>query len=143
MKVETSIVINRPVEAVWTYMTDFANVSVINPSAIEQRLTSEGPLQKGSTYVFVAQFLGRRFETNAELTEFEPNRKWAYKSTSRPASAGSYTLKPVAGGTKLTLSGETEIGGFFKLVEPMMAGMVKRNLETGLAKAKAVLEAQS
>ena len=77
------------------------------------------------------------------VTEFEPNRKWAYKTTSGPfASAGSYSVEPVEGGTKLTLSGEAEVGGFFKLAEPVMAGMMKRTFETGLANVKDVLEAQ-
>ena len=144
MKFESSIVINRPVEAVWAYVSDYANASVINPGTIEQRLTSEGPLQKGSTHLWVGQFLGRRIEANAVVTEFEPNRKWAYKTTSGPfASAGSYSVEPVEGGTKLTLSGEAEVGGFFKLAEPVMAGMMKRTFETGLANVKDVLEAQS
>jgi hypothetical protein len=87
VQVDASIVINRPVEAVWAYTTDFANATVINPAAREQRLTSEGPPRKGSTYVWIGELWGRRFES-------------------------------------------------------LIARTVRRNLDTGLANAKAALEAQ-
>ena len=58
------------------------------------------------------------------------------------ASSGSCTLEPVEGGTRLTMSGETEVGGFGRLLWPLMGGMARRNLATGLAKVKRVLEAQ-
>ncbi|MGZ8722730.1 MAG: SRPBCC family protein [Aeromicrobium sp.] len=143
MKVDASIVIHRPVEAVWVYMTDFANATVINPAAREQRLTSAGPLQKGSTYVWIGELWGRRFESNAELTEFELNRRWAYRSTSGSnASSGSYTLEPVADGTRVTVTGDADVGWVGRLFGPLIARTVRRNLDTGLAKAKAALEAQ-
>jgi uncharacterized membrane protein len=141
MKLESSIVVNRPVEAVWAYMADFENMPVWSTGTIEARLTSEGPVRKGSTYVWVGQFLGRRMEVNSEVTEFEPNRKWAYKTISGPfASAALYTLEPVDGGTKVTMIVEGEVGGFFKLAEPVMAAMSRRQLESGLANLKDVLE---
>lgn len=131
------------VEAVWAYMTDFANATVINPAAREQRLTSEGPPRKGSTYVWIGELWGRRFESNAEVTEFEPNRKWAYRSTSGSnASSGSYTLEPVADGTRVTVTGDGDVGRVGRLFGPLIARTVRRNLDTGLANAKAALEAQ-
>ncbi len=32
MKVDASIVTSQPIEAVWAYMTDFANATVVNPA---------------------------------------------------------------------------------------------------------------
>jgi uncharacterized membrane protein len=144
MKLEYSIVINRPVEAVWAYMSDFANLPQWNTGTIETRLISEPPVRKGSTYIWVGQFLGRRMEVTSEVTEFEPNRAWAYKSISGPfASTARYSLEPVNGGTRVTISAEGDVGGFFKLAEPVMAAMTKRQLEGTLANLKDILEAGS
>jgi uncharacterized protein YndB with AHSA1/START domain len=143
MKSESSIVINRPVEAVWAYVIDFEKGPLWNPAAIEMRLISEGPLRKGTTYVWVGQWLGRRMESTAEVTEFEPNRKWGYKviSGSFPGTALT-TLEPVAGGTRMTIRSEAEMGGFFKLAEPVMARMSRRQLEGMLANLKDLLEVE-
>lgn len=143
MKGESSIIINRPVEAVWAYMSDFANMPLWSTGTIETRLISEPPVRKGTTYIYVGQFLGQRLEVTSEVTEFEPNRAWAYKSISGPiASAARYGLEPVDGGTRVTISAEGEMSGFFKLAEPVMAAMIKRQFEGVLANLKDILEAQ-
>jgi uncharacterized protein YndB with AHSA1/START domain len=142
MKLESSIVINRPVEAVWAYVTDFEKMSLWNPATVETRLTSEGPVRKGSTYVWVGQWLGRHIESNCEVTEFDPNRKWSYRIVSGPLPGTASTmLESVDGGTKVTLSSEGEMGGFFKLAEPVVARMSKRQIEGMLANLKDMLEA--
>jgi len=144
MKIESSIVINRPIEDVWTYVSDFEKASVWNPATLEMRLTSEGPLQQGSSYVWVGQWLGRRIESNCEVTAFEPGREFAYKIVSGPfPGAASTILEPAADGTRVTMRSEGEIGGFFKLAEPVVAAMSKRQIESMLGNLKDILEAQS
>jgi hypothetical protein len=43
--------------------------------------------------------------------------------------------------TKVTFYIEAEVGGFFKLAEPLVAGALKRNFEAGAATLKDILEA--
>ncbi len=144
MKIESSIVINRPVEDVWAYMTDLEKTSLWNPATLEMRLTSEGPLQKGSNYVWVGQWLGRRIESSCKVTEFEPGREFAYKIVSGPfPGAASTVLEPAAGGARVTIRSEGEMGGFFKLAEPVVAAMSRRQMESMLGNLKDILEAQS
>jgi len=143
MKLESSIVINRPAETVWAYVADFEKNTMWNPATVEMRLTSEGPLRKGSTYVWAGQWLGRRMESNCEVTEFEPGRKFAYKIVSGPfPGTASTTLEPAGGGTRVTISSEGEMGGFFKLAEPVVAAMSRRQIEGMLANLKDLVEAE-
>lgn len=143
MKFESSIVINRPVENVWAYMADFKNMPVWSPDTVETRITSEGPVQKGTTYVWIGQSMGRRIEVNAKVTEFEVNRGWGYQSVSGPfVSSARFALESANGGTRVTVSEEADVSGFFKLAEPVIARMGKRQMDTGLANLKDVLEAQ-
>lgn len=144
MKAESSIIINRPAEAIWPYLVDSDKGPLWNPATLEIRLTSEPPLRKGSTYVWVGQWLGRHIESNSEVTEFEPGRKFAYRIVSGPfPGAATTTLAPIDGGTQVTIISEGEVGGFFKLAEPVMARMSRRQIEGMLANLKDLLEAES
>jgi carbon monoxide dehydrogenase subunit G len=143
MRIESSITINRPAEDIWEYLIDFEKNKMWNPATVDMRLTSEGPLRKGSTYVWVGQFLGRHIESNTEVTEFEPGRKFSYKIVSGPfPGTASTTLEPAEGGTRVTIRSEGDMGGFFKLAEPVMARMSKRQIEGMLANLKDLVEAQ-
>ena len=143
MKLESSIVINRPTETVWAYMSNFEKTSTWNPATVEMRLTSEPPLREGSTYTWVGQFLGRRIESNAEVTVFEPNREFAYKIVSGPfPGTASNRLESVAGSTQVVLTSEADMSGFFKLAEPVLAAITRRQLDGMLANLKDILEAQ-
>ena len=143
MKAESSIIINRPAEAVWPYLVDYDKGPLWNPATVEIRPTSEGPLQKGSTYVWVGQWLGRHIESNCEVAEFEPGRKFGYRIVSGPFPGTALTtLTPIESGTQVTISSEGEMNGFFKLAEPVMARMSKRQIEGMLANLKDLLEAE-
>jgi uncharacterized protein YndB with AHSA1/START domain len=143
MKLEASIVINRPAEAVWPNLADFDKIPLWNSATLEMRLTSEPPLRTGSTYVWVGQWLGRHIESNCEVTEFEPGRKFGYRIVSGPFPGTALTtLTSANGGTQVIISEEGEIGGFFKLAEPVVARMSKRQLEGMLANLKDLLEAE-
>jgi len=54
-----------------------------------------------------------------------------------------YILEPAEGGTKVTMVGETEAHGFFRLAEPVFARMASRELETNAGHLKDLLEAAS
>jgi hypothetical protein len=77
-----------------------------------------------------------------ELTEFEPERKSSLKAVAGgiPLS-GSYSLEPLGGGTKLTVTGRLEAHRSFKLAEPVFARMTSRELEASLGHLKDLLEA--
>jgi uncharacterized membrane protein len=100
--------------------------------------------RRGATAHLVSKFLGRRVESDAEITEFEPNRRVTMRSTSGPFPFhGSLTLDPVEGGTRVNATFELEPGRFFKLAEPIVTRMAKRQLESDLANLKDLMEADA
>jgi uncharacterized membrane protein len=144
LRIEKSIVINRPVEEVFAFVAPGENWSLWATELVEAKKTSEGPLDVGTTYTHVAQMLGRRIENGYEVTEYEPNKKVSMKSTSGPIPAEpSLTFESVEGGTKLDLTVEAEIAGFFKLAEPVVARMMGRQQDANFANLKDLLESQS
>ena len=54
---------------------------------------------------------------------------------------GRYVLEPADGGTRLTVIGELDAHGLFKLAEPVFARMTGRELESNLGHLKDRLEA--
>jgi len=143
-RIEASVVINRPLEEVFAFVGNIENNPQWQSSVLESRATSEGPIGVGTTYRYVSQLLGRRIETDGEITEYEPNRKYSFKSTSGPFPIeGGFTLEAAEGGTKVTLAAEAEVGGFFKLAEPLVIRMMKRQFEADVGNLKDLLEAQA
>ena len=143
-KLEAGITINRPVEEVFAFTSNPENEPLWRSELLEMEQTSEGPIGVGTTYREVMQFLGRRIESTAEITKYEPNNMIAMKSTSGPlAFELTGTYQPVEDGTELTFEVEAEVGGFFRVAEPLVARMGKRQMETQLANIKDLLEAQA
>ncbi len=144
MKAEASVEIDRPPEEVFGFLADLENLVVWAGPVTEAKQTSEGPPGVGTTSTRVTQLLGRRFESDYEVTEYQPNIRYSAKTTSGPVPiVETISLEPVEGGTKVTVAGEVEPTGFFKLAEPIMTRIIKRQLANDVSTMKDVLEAQT
>lgn len=141
---DLSIVINRPVEEVFAFLSNPENNPKWSSLTKEVQITSAGPIGMGTTYRSVATFLGRRIESDVKFTEYEPNRSFAQKSTSGPVPVENrVTFERVEGGTQVTSHQVAEVGGFFKVAEPLLVSMVKRQFEADLANLKDLMEAHA
>jgi uncharacterized membrane protein len=142
-KLEVSVVIDRPIEEVFSFVADFENSPQWMAELVEAKQTSEGSVGVGTTLSGVANPLGRRAESTQEVTEYEPNSKFAIKSTSGPVtSEDAYIFESVAGGTRVTRVVKAELGGFFRMAEPLVVRMMRRQFETNFATLKDLLEVQ-
>jgi uncharacterized membrane protein len=141
-KLEISSVINRPVEEVFAFVSNYENLPKWNSLSSEVKKTSEGPIGVGTTYRTVVKFLGQRIEGETEVTEYEPNRSIAHKAKSGPFPVENRTtFERVEGGTQVSFITEAEPGGFFKLAEPLLVSMLKRQFEGDFANLKDLMEA--
>ena len=142
MRVEESVEINRPVEEVFTYVSDPQTLPEWSGTVIEVQKEVQGTLREGQRYTSVAKFLGRRFETPLEVTAYEPPRRHSARSTGGPfPQEYTYILEEAAGGgTRLTLVAEGEPGGFFRLVGPLLQRAGSRQFRADLATLKDLLE---
>ena len=143
IKIESSVTINRPVEDIFEFIADNDN-DTLWQSGVTESEQPTGSMGVGATYKQVSKVVGREIESTIEVTEYDPNRRFAFKTTSGPLPmAGSFTCEQVAEGeTKVHILGEGESGGLFKLAEPVINKMVQREWETNLANLKDLMEAQ-
>jgi uncharacterized protein YndB with AHSA1/START domain len=134
--------IKAPVEKVFAYATDFRKNAEWQEGVTESTQTPDGPTQLGTKFKTARTFLGQKLEATGEVTEFVPNKKFAFKTNSGPIQFSlSQTYEAVAGGaTKLAMHVELEAGGFFKLAESAMAGNFKKTLEDQAEALRAKLE---
>jgi uncharacterized membrane protein len=143
LKIESTAVINRPVEEVFAILSNVENNPKWSSAFLEVNKTSDGPVGVGTTWRGVGKFLGNRIEVEIEETEYEPNQKITQKSTSPFPVNQQMTFENVDGGTRLNVNFEAEPGGFFKLAEPVFKSMAKRGIETDLANLKDLMEAHA
>jgi carbon monoxide dehydrogenase subunit G len=137
-----SVTVNRPVEEVWDFISNFENTTRWSRGVLQARQTSDGPLRVGSTLETVVKAFGRRRTAAYVVTEYEPNRAFAFEVTSGPmTSRARYSVEPVGAGTRLTASGEAEVTGLFRLLAPLLIRTVERHSQDDLANAKRILEA--
>ena len=139
-----SIEINRPLEEVFAFVSNPENMPRWSSTGSEVTITSAGPIGVGTTYRSVVTFLGRRVEGEVEFTEYEPNRSYAQKTTSGPIPVESrVTFERVDGGTQVINHQVAEPGGLFKLAEPVLVRMIKRQFEADFANLKDLMESHA
>ncbi len=143
LKIESSVVINRPVEEVFAVLSNVENNPKWSSGFLEAKKTSEGPIGVGTTWRAVQKGLGQRIEAEVEVTEYEPNRKCTQKGKSPFPVELHMAFESVEGGTRVNVRLEGEPGGFFKLAEPLVKSMAKRNIEGDLANLKDLMEAHA
>ncbi len=134
--------IDRPIDEVWDFLEDFKRMPEWNAGLVEARPTSEGPIGVGSTIVFRGKFLGRSVELTQEYTEYAPKRRFVARTKAGPLHIElESTVESIPGGTKLTSLYRGESHGFFKLTEPVIVRVAKKQFESAAENMKALLEA--
>jgi uncharacterized protein YndB with AHSA1/START domain len=144
MRVEESVEINRSPEEVFDYVANPQNLPEWSGLAIEVKDAPE-PLEEGDKFTAVGKFLGRRFETPYERISIEPNRRYTDRAAGGPVPDQDwiYTFEEMpAGTTRLTRAVEGEPGAFFKLAEPLIERVLRRQVRADLETLKDLLEAR-
>ena len=143
MKMEHSVIIDRPLKEVFEYLADIEKQVEWRSGAVEAKKTSEGPLAVGSTGWEVLQFLGRKMEITFEVTDYQPDKLLAFRNTSGPMALRSrLTFEEVPGGTRVDFTIEGEPGGLFKLGGPILRRIARRRIEADCSNLKDLLEAR-
>ena len=136
-----SISIKRPINEVFTFLSDFENISKWNYYVLQVKKISEGTVGVGTTYHQVRKSDEQLFQ----ITEFELNLKVAVKTL--PESSlqfeRRFTLQAEGSRTLLIDEWEELVTGKPALIEKLAAGRVKSAVAENLGKLKELLETGS
>ena len=154
-RAESSLIIDCPIDEVFTYLADIAKGMEWQSELLEVQQTSGGPVGVGTNLKEVRRLLGRNMETSFTITDYEPESKLGFKSTSGPIPMRAYyCLEKISGegvskggqqegsgdATKVTMTVEAELTGIFNMTEPLVVNTAKKQMATDLAKLKELLE---
>jgi hypothetical protein len=141
---ENSAWIERPVEEVFTFVSDPRNDVKWHWTVLRAWRTSEGPIGVGSTFKWDAKFLGRR-EADVEITRYEPNQAVATLVKSGWMQVVvTYLVAPEDGATRITRRTEIPLPRLLRWLEPLVRPIARpyANKDNGdhLRKLKEALE---
>jgi uncharacterized membrane protein len=142
--VERSISINRPRQEVYDFTADPSNLPKWQSQILSAEWSSEGPHGVGSTCRSVALFMGREMEITSQITMMDPPNQQAFKTVGGPVpTEGGFKFDQDGNGTKITMFGRLDPGGFLKLVEGMAKKQIENQFVTNLEALKHLLESGS
>lgn len=138
---EHSAEIERPVEEVFAFLAEPANLPRWQRSLLDVRPHRRGPLRPGVEVTEVRRFLGRVMETTWVCTEHRPSRRSVIESDEGPVPfRGTWELEPAAyETTRFTWTLET--GGLAaRIASAVAARLARQELEANTLRLKQLLE---
>ena len=136
-----SVTINQPVEKVFNYVVAVENHKAWQASIVDAKVTPSGPIGVGSIYVYATEVMGRRIESQMQVSAFEQNKKWAVKTTGVPNSVETAYLFEAAGNvTKLMIAMDVPAGAYPAAAEAMIKQQMQKSLEEQGNRIKQMVE---
>ena len=140
MKFENSVIIDRPIGAVFEFITNLNNNPKWQTDILELEVTSAGRFGTGSTYRCVNRFMGIRFETEGIVTHYVPDRACSFEIISGSIKGESrFLVETVNGATKFTTTADLDLAAF-NLGKVIVKRKINRQLKNDMLKLKFVLE---
>jgi carbon monoxide dehydrogenase subunit G len=142
-KIQASVTIERPAEAVWRFIMDTSTWPELYPDVLDVKQTSPGPLGLGTTFSARMQRWGN---LSWHVKEYEPNKKYTDEFTSPGFIKGmtdTISLETFEGKTRLTEIQDMKVNGFYRLLGPYITRTARRTIRARLDKTKYLLESET
>jgi uncharacterized protein YndB with AHSA1/START domain len=141
-RIEHDVLFERSVDVIFPFLADPELYPQWQRAYLEAQLTSQRPIGVGTTFRAVYEMAGRHIEVQHEVTAYIPEREFAFRNTSDDmAISGDISLQLFKGGTKAKLVFEAQLGGFFRLAEPLAERLMKQQQQADLERLKRLLHA--
>lgn len=124
--VSSTTLINQPVEKVFDYVVNVENHKTWQAGILEATVTPPGPVNIGSMYQYTSEVMGRRIQSQMQVTSFVPNRTWGVTTIPTPVET-IYTFEPAGSATKLTITMQLS-GGYPAAAEAMVKQQMQKTL---------------
>jgi len=136
----SSIVINQPVDKVFGYITNVANHTAWQAGILSATITPAGPVAVGSIYHYTTEVMGRKYETQTQVSGFELNKKWATKTVGVPRPVETvYLFEALGNTTRVTISMDLT-GGYPAAAEGMVKAQMQKSFDEQAQRLKKILE---
>jgi len=136
MRFELEVRIERPVAAVFAYVTDVRNLPEWQESA-----TAAEWVEEGARFRERRTFLGREATIELEVTAVEAERRFDVKAVTGPVPFEiSHVFQAVGESTLLRVTASAAIGGALRFAASMAKKQAERQFRSDLQRLKQILE---
>ena len=140
LNIDTIICI--PIQKVFDFVSNPENDSQWQYGTLAAARISEGSTQEGTFFRSIGHLMGRRNTSTFEVTEYEPNKKYGFKSLSGPLlSRTLYVFEMAGANTRVNISTNASIVHLFRVHESILKKQMKKQLKENLSMLKNILEA--
>jgi uncharacterized protein YndB with AHSA1/START domain len=135
-----SMHLNRPVDQVFAFLTDASKQPTWQSNLIEIEPLTEGPMRVGTRIREVRRVGRRPTEYQAEVIDFEPNKRFALRVITGPHVTLSYSFAAEDGGTRLRYQFVMRTSGMMRVLEPLIARSLRKQSTSDFERLKGILE---
>jgi uncharacterized protein YndB with AHSA1/START domain len=141
-RVEASITIAAPPEAVFAFVADLANLPRWQSGILSAERTSPDPVGVGSTARVVRDMAGQSLTVDLTITDFEPGRRLALASAASGVSVtATLEMEPNDDATVVRSGIEIKAGSMFMApLEGVIANAAGGELAAGLERLRDAVE---
>jgi hypothetical protein len=141
---KTSIIIQRPLEIVFSIVSDYQNSSLWVSGALEHQQITPGPIGVGTVIRTRGRFMGQQIEATRTVVAYEPPMRYAFRSAYQQVPfTTTFVFDPLGNSTRLTATVEGEPTGVYKAAMPLILNLIRQQMEGDLRRLKKLLEEQS
>lgn len=138
---ETEVFINLPQQEVFDFMSNPANDVKWQGGNQGSEWISDGPVGVGSKQRSSGKFLGRKIDSELEVTAWDPPNTYAFKAVSGPIPfEATIAFEARENGTQVAMNGTAEAGGFFKIAEGLVGKQFQKQMSNDFEALKLLLE---
>ena len=140
--VELSVTIARPVADVYRVLTTPELTPRWSSNAIEEHMTTPGPVRVGSRRRATVRRPGRgTTENEIEVTAIEPERSMAVRSIEAPVPfTSSWTFTPVGDATRVDWRWDFQLRGWMRPVDVILGPTFGRAFRRDLDRLTSMME---
>ena len=141
ISINLNALILRPAWEVFDFIANPENNPQWQYGSLGSVQLSSGDMHVGTLFSSIGHFMGRRIQSDFEVTEFETNKSYSFETISGPIQLQtSYNFEVVDHGTNVVVSSLINPGGFFKLIDSIVAKVAKKQFKENLTTLKELLE---
>ena len=133
--------IYQPIKKVFDFISNPENDFQWQYGTLTSARAPESLTGLGACFQSIGNFMGHRIKSTFEVTEYEPNAKYGFKSLSGPLqSFTSYTFDMADGYTQVNLTTQANVVNLIELNENVLEKKMKKLFKENLAMLKSIME---
>jgi len=135
------IIINRPIDEVFAFVTDHSNDKLWKPFVTESWQISAGPINVGTRFEIVTVAWGYRRAGEVEVLGYEPHRLYVYRANDKLLPfVARLNFEPLPSGTGIRGHVEFQAHGLWKWLTPILLRILRSQSKHIFARLKQVIE---